>query len=623
MPGTASRVRGPLAIALASSLVLSACTNETPDNSNLVSGSSVSVMLSQELFSMNDRTSYGDSPANTQILEATSSKFFSYDSKSELVADTSFGTAEVLSNDPLIVKYTIAPGVTWSDGVPVDASDLLLAWAANSGMLNTPEFDDSGYVNPETGQYSKAFPDSVVYFDGATSEGLQFVSTVPKLSKDLRSLTLTWDQYFVDWPLSLEVGLPAHVVARMALGLPIPKSTAKPDSILRSATKAKALLVKAVQDREIVKLSKIANSWNSGFNLDDPPKDPGVFISNGPYTVASFNAGSKLVLKANLEYHGERQPKFETINVQFEADPLRQAQALEQGAVDVISPPFDSEVSSELSGLANFNLLEGDAASFEHFDFRVGGPNYATLKDPRVRKAFLMTIPRNEIRQAALGEAASDTDLPSSIVFSADDPGYDVSINTNGSEMYLQVNIEGARSLLSQAGVSNPTVCILYDPSSPRRQEEFRLVASSASKAGFVVTDCSSPDWFSLLDTPGSSDASIFSWQVRNTSFSGLQSIFVTNGKSNFSGLSDPKVDEILAKMSIATDAKQQLSLRIELDSELFDYGYGLRLFQFRHVVAFDSKVTGVALSPLSTGIFWNVEDWNLATSTSSPAPVK
>src|SRR5690606_4762831 len=128
--------------------------------------------------------------ANSQVLQATSSRFVAYDADSELVPDTSFGTFRLLSNDPLTVRYTIADGVTWSDGVPVDAADLLLAWAANSGALNTPDFDDSSYIDEETGRYGSPFPPDVVHFDGATSEGLQYVTELPQLSDDGRSLTL-------------------------------------------------------------------------------------------------------------------------------------------------------------------------------------------------------------------------------------------------------------------------------------------------------------------------------------------------------------------------------------------------------------------------------------------------
>src|SRR5690606_41204066 len=81
-----------------------------------------------------------------------------------LVRGTSCGTAEVTERDPLTVRYTIADDVVWSDGVPVPPADLLLAWAANSGSLDTPDLDVDAYIDPETGRLG-ALPDDVVSFD--------------------------------------------------------------------------------------------------------------------------------------------------------------------------------------------------------------------------------------------------------------------------------------------------------------------------------------------------------------------------------------------------------------------------------------------------------------------------
>src|SRR5690606_18446732 len=101
---------------------------------------------------------------------------------------------------------------------------------------------------------------------------------------DRRSLTLAWDSYVVDWPLLLQVGLPAHVVAARALGLSLaPDSDASgnvasggeqpaPDRLL-DAQKAKQALIDAIADDDISALSALANFWNSGFDLEAMPKD--------------------------------------------------------------------------------------------------------------------------------------------------------------------------------------------------------------------------------------------------------------------------------------------------------------------------------------------------------------
>ncbi len=610
-----------LPLALAGLLVLGGCTGPT-----VIEDSSVTVAVSQAFFSLNDRTSYGNSPANSQVLQATSSRFTAYDAQSELVTDPSFGTYQLLANDPLTVRYTVDGDATWSDGVPVDAADLLLSWAANSGTLNTEGFDDSAYVDEETGRYTEPFPRDVVHFDGATSEGLQYVTAMPEIGDDGRSLTLVWDRYLVDWPLLLEVGLPAHVVAAHALGL-TPSAGQGDDTDapseadrLRDAMAAKAALIEAIQDRDTADLSAIANFWNSGFNLERFPDDPSLLVSNGPYTITGFTAGEQLVLGANPGYRGAHGPAFETVTLRFMADPLSQVQALADGLVDVIVPQPNPDVAAALRSVGNATVLEGVDGTYEHLDLKFANSKNGSFDDPRVREAFLKVVPRQAIRDAMVTPVHGEAPLRSSQLFFPGQPGYEETVTGNGSAALNRVDVDGARRLLAEAGVVDPVVCILFDPANPKRREEFRLLSESASGAGFTVTNCSSPDWLGLLSTPGTYDASIFAWRVTNLSFAGVQAIFVTDGLSNLNGYSNPEVDDLLATLSVTVDPERQRALRQRIDTILFQDAYGLPLYQNPLVVAHDDSVSGIALAPLAPGILWNVWDWAPPVEA-SPSP--
>ena len=602
-------------------LALAGCTTPT-----VVADSAVTVAVSQPFFSLNDRTSYGNTPANTQILEATSSGFARYDAHSVLVPDTSFGSYQLLSNDPLTVRYTIAEGVTWSDGVPVDAADLLLAWAADSGVLNTEGFDDSDYVDEETGRYSSPFPADVVHFDGATSEGLKFVTTTPEIGDGARSLTLTWDHYVVDWPLLLQVRLPAHVVASRALGLPLADDAdGDPDTDrLRDAQRAKKALIEAIRDDDTAELSALANEWNSGFNLEGMPTDTSLLVSTGPYTISGFVPGESVTLRANRRYHGAHSPTVETILVRFLADPLDQVAALAAGEANVIVPRPSPEIMSGLAATAGATTLLGPGSSYEHLDLRFSGSRSGVFQDARVREAFLKVLPRQELVESVVGGALRAAAERSSLVFAPGSPGYSEAVSANGSAEYARVDVAGAKALLAEAGMPAPTVCILFDPANPKRVQEFQLIRDSAALAVFSVTNCSSPDWLNLLGTPGTHDASIYAWQAANDSVAGVQAIFGTTGRSNTTGYSNPEVDRLLSTLSVTPDPADQRELRQRIDALLFGDAYGLPLYQNPVLSAHDDSVSGVALAPLAAGILWNAWEWApVVPATATPEPVK
>ena len=573
-------------------MLLSGCTGQS-----VLEDSRVTVATSGSFFSLNDHSGYGNTPANRAIAQTVNSSFAYYNDQSELVLDESFGRMEVISNDPFRVHYELGQDVVFSDGVAVDASDLLLAWVANSGALNTPEFDDDAYVDPSTGEYIGELPEGVVHFDGAITSGLQYAPEVPELGDDGRSLTLTYDHYFIDWQLVLDVGVPAHVVAGRALGID------EPDA-------AKQALIDAVVSADEEDLAAIAAEWNSAYNFaENPPDDADLLISNGPYVISELVPGDAVTLTANPRYRGDRQPTYETVVVRTIADPLAQVQALESGDVDVISPQLSADVTAALDRLDGVTIANTVNGTYEHLDLTFGESPGGVFTDPRIRSAFLLTVPRDELVKQTIGNLTSEPVRRDSQLFLPGAPGYSDAVEENGSRAYDRPDIDGARELLAEAGVAAPTVCLLYDPSNPRRLLEFQLIRDSAAAAGFRVTDCSSPDWLGLLGT-ASYDAALFAWDYSNLSVTAVRSIFGTGEKGNLNGYSNETVDDLILQLSVTPDEDEQLELRIRLDEALFADGYGVPLYQYPATVAFDDSVTGISPAPLAAGVLWNVWDW-------------
>jgi peptide/nickel transport system substrate-binding protein len=592
------------AFLLAPVLVLSACTGQWADPETVERNSTVTVATGAPFFSYNDETSYGGSPGNTAIVEATKSSFNSYDEHGKLVPDPSFGSYHVLSSNPFTVRYTIRDGVTWSDGTAVDAADLLLAWAANSGALNTPGFDAGNYIDPGTGQFTPDFPDDVVYFDGATGSGLSHAGAIPQGSTDSRSITLTYDSYVPDWKLVLDVGLPAHVVAEHAIGVKDP-------------AKAKSALVAAVQHRTTRDLAAISRFWNSGFNLSRLPAGSGtdLLLSTGPYTITDFVADDHLTLTANPKYNGDHKPRVETVTVRFISDPLSQAQALRDGTVDVVAAAGSADLAAALRAIPGARVLPGFAGDYEHIDLQFAQSRSGSFDNPTVREAFLKVVPRRQILDALVAPVHRNAPLRSSWLVLPGAEHYSATVAANGSAAFESVDIDGARRLLAEAGAEHPSVCVLFDSGNPRRKEEFALLQASAGQAGFAVSDCSSPDWANLLGTPGAYDAALFAWSESNSSTSGVVAVFGTGERRNYNFYSSQATDALLAELQATAEPAQQAALRQRIDEQLFHDAYGVPLYQFPQLVATSRDISGVAPSARAAGILWNVWEWKRANS--------
>lgn len=596
------RFAAAAATVAAGALVLSGCA---APQSEIVEGSSLSVAWNQPFYSYNGNTSFGNATANNNITYSTLGGFNYYNDVPELVRDESFGTVELVTEDPLVVTYTIADGVKWSDGTAVDAVDLLLQWAALSRSLDTPDFDASEFTDPETGEFTDDFPTDVVYFDtGADpSFGLGLVSETPEVSDDKKSITMTYDEPFVDWELQLTAPLPAHVVGKNALSI-------------EDNQEAKDAVLAAIQDGDDANLAPISNFWNNGFNFTEMPTDEDLVLSSGPYVISDFVADQFVTLRANTEYTGDNLPAVEEITVRFITDPLAAVQALQNGEVQVISPQATADVSAALAAL-DVTVIGGYEGTYEHIDLQFDQSKSGHFNNPLIREAFMKVIPRQEIVDKLIKPLQADAEIRNSQVFLPGADGYDEAVAANGSEAYNEVDIEGATALLAEAGVTNPEVCMLFSSTNPRRANEFLLIQQSAALAGFNVTDCSSPDWGGLLGTPGAYDASLFGWQSTSLGVTnGPPPNYTTGGINNLNFYSNPAMDELTAALGVTFDLDEQKQIMIDIDALLWEDFYGVTIFQFPAVTAFDQNaIANISPSTLAPTIFWNIWDWEPVVS--------
>jgi len=592
------------AIVATGALVLSACA--APSGSVIEEDTRITVGWNQPFYSQNASTSNGNATANAVILYMTTGAFQYYDATPELVKDESFGTIEKLSDDPLTVKYTIAEGVQWSDETPVDAADLLLQWAADSAVFNE-DFDKESNTDAETGALT--VPEDVVYFDSAAiGGGLSNVTQVPEIDDDGRSITLVYDSPFVDWEIAFGAPyVPAHVVAMHALEL-------------EDAQEAKDAVIAAIQDADAEALKPIADFWNSGFDFTDLPDDPSLYLSSGPYVMSDLSSSEAYVtLTANENYVGDLDPKVETITVRYNEDPLAQVQALQNGELDIINPQATADVITALQGVEGVTVSTGVEGTYEHVDltYNNGGPfdpaTYGGDEDKArlVRQAFLLTIPRQEVIDKIIAPLNPDAEVRNSQTRVPGSPGYDDIVASNGSDFYAEVDVEQAKELLAEAGVTAPVdVTMLYGKSNVRRAAEYQLFAESAADAGFNLIDGGSDEWGSLLGS-GTYDVALFGWQSTSLGVSESAATFRSDGGNNLTGFANDEIDALYDDLEAEFETDAQLAILGDVEKILWADGYGVTIFQFPGVVAYRDTVANVENGVLSPSVFWNFWEWD------------
>jgi len=606
-------VVGTVAVALG--LGLSACSGPTTNDAGTTTASAgggatgqsgtVTVAWNQAMFSMNQNSSNGHATSNTNIGYLMQTQLGHFDENLNWIWNTKAVTVTKTSDDPLTVEYKLNPDMKWSDGQPVQAADMLLDWVALSQKYN--QVDSSTVKRTDAGAAEVA--SGKVFFD-AGDPNVALIKDVPTISDDGHTITMVYSKPAEAWQFAFTTfNLPAHVVAEKALDISDP-------------VQATDALVKAIQTGDMASLAKIAQVWNTSFDMTSMPTDPSLVLSSGAYLLKNWSK-DYLTLEANPAYTWGDIPKVKTIVVRFISDAMAQAQALANGEVNIIQPQATSDLLQALQSNTNASVTTIDGSTFEHvdltFDNKNGPFNPATYggdatKALEVRQAFLKTVPRQDIVDKIIKPLDPNATVRNSFLVTTADPNYTDLAAGNDSSNYGAVDIAGAKALLAKAGVKNPTVRIMYAKDNPRRVQEFQLISQSATQAGFVVKDVGSADWGSLLGN-GSYDASIFGWQSVSTSINDNQATYVTGGQNNFSGYSNKTVDDAFSVLATSTDPAVVKQNALTIDKTLFDDGYGLTLYQFPEVTAFDkTKVTGVSDIAMAPTMFWDYWNWT-ATS--------
>jgi peptide/nickel transport system substrate-binding protein len=243
------------------------------------------------------------------------------------------------------------------------------------------------------------------------------------------------------------------------------------------------------------------------------------------------------------------------------------------------------------------------------FDAASYGGDQAKAK--AVRQAFLKTIPRGDIVSKLIQPINPDAKVNDSQTILPGAPGYDDVAAANGSADYASVDIDGAKALLASAGVTAPLdVKFMFGCGNTRRQNEFALIQESAAKAGFNVLNKCDDNWGSALGS-GVYDAVVFGWQSTSLAVTSSKATFASDGGNNLNGYKNDAVDAAYKALSTEFDAAKQVELLTTIEKELWGDAYGVTVFQFPGVTAYNkNKVSGVVPAPLSPMFFWNFWDW-------------
>ena len=533
--------------------------------------------------SYNGLTSATYSTYNSAIGDQMISSFTYFGTDGTICENKDFGTMEVLSEDPLEIKYTINDAAVWSDGTPVTINDYLLDWAAQN-----PEFVAPGYVN---GKDKKAEP----VFDHVSSSFAEFIPDGPQGDIGGKSFTVKYTSPNPDWRINISGTMPAHIVAKK-IGL-------EPDA-----------LAQAIVDRDADTVKKAAEFWNTGWTLN-PGELPAAedIPSNGPYKVkqGGWQKGNALTLEANDKWWGNP-PGTKNLIFRF-IDDAGQVQALQNGDVQAIAPQATVDTVGQLEAIGPaVTVHQYSTLTWEHLDFNFRDKSAFSDANGglKLREAFAYCVPRQQIVDTLIKPIAPDTVVMNAREVFPFQENYQAVVDAAYDGRFDQVDIEKAKAAVAESGIKTPIdVRLGYRAGNQRRADTVAAIAASCKDAGFNVIDSNAADFFEKALPNGDYEVALFAWAGSGQITSG-QNTYATKKGQNYGKFTNEAVDAAWNTLVSTLDPNVHLEQTKIIERELWDNLFGIPLYAHPGIAGSDSKMLNVRPTAAQSGLSWNSPQW-------------
>jgi len=209
-------------------------------------------------------------------------------------------------------------------------------------------------------------------------------------------------------------------------------------------------------------------------------------VGTGPFKLDSWQKGSSLTLVRWPGYRNAASIKLAKVTFRFISDPAAQVASLLSGDVDVFQRVGAARSLDQFKSDGRFQIIT--AGSRAKTILAINNKK-KPLDDVRVRRAIAAAIDRKAVIEGAadgLGAPIGSHYVPGAL-------GY---VDTTGINPF---NVEKAKTLLKEAGVTTPLELSLKLPPVPYARQGGEVIAAELAKIG-IVAKIENVEWAQWLD---------------------------------------------------------------------------------------------------------------------------
>lgn len=263
-------------------------------------------------------------------------------------------------------------------------------------------------------------------------------------------------------------------------------------------------------------------------------------VGTGPFKFKERIKGDSITLVKNESYWQQGLPKAAGVVYKTVTDENVKLVNLQSGQLDVIDTVPGKQVPN-LKSDNRVKLAIGPGLGFQGLWLNV---NRAPLDKKEVRQAISAAIDRDALVKVVFGEIA----VPSASPFS---PGTPANAGTGTAKR----DVEKAKKLLADAGVTGKVAVGLKVSPSPVNQQIAQVVQQMLGEAGITVT-IEQQEFGQILDKLGKKDFDMaqVGWSGRVDPDGNIYAFDYTGAGNNYAGYSNAQVDQLLDSARLESD---------------------------------------------------------------------
>lgn len=299
----------------------------------------------------------------------------------------------------------------------------------------------------------------------------------------------------------------------------------------------------------------VANIGESELNFEP--------VGSGPYKFVSFNSGESYVVERFDDYLGGA-PNLDGIEFRIIKDSTSAIAALQTGEIDAL-----------MIGSADYATVEAldDVTIYPYNSGNVNAmginEHNAILAKQEVRQAIAYALDKEEL--IIFAHSSIDFAQPAYSILTPDTLYYDDSLTQYNNDS------EKSRELLTDAGVSNLTLSLLYSTSHDEMEKEALYIQSKLAEVGITVAlDPQEDSVYKNIVAESDSDAYdlvLQQWEL-GAEPSLYSDIIASGSRSNTSNVYDAELDALWASGLAVPDGAERQAIYKEIQEKINDNQY-------------------------------------------------